>query len=68
MIESKFIFLQMQIEGSFVDPSESGETSFRKAPEAFNPVHMRSAAHTFILAMIDSEMFAVPTSTRQLYP
>jgi len=36
MIESKFTFFQLQIEGPFVDPTESEEARFCKAPEALN--------------------------------
>lgn len=68
MIESKSTFLQMQVEGSFVDSSESEQAGFRKAPESFNPIHMRSAAHKFILAMIHPEMFAISHIDQAIIP
>ena len=59
MIKSKLAFLQMQIEGAFVDPAKTDETGFRIAPESFNPVHMRTTSDKFIFAVIDAEMFSL---------
>jgi hypothetical protein len=58
----------MEREGLFVDPSESEETRFRKAPEAFHPVHMCATPHKFIFAMINPEMFAVPHINQAILP
>ena len=59
MIESKFAFLQMQVEGSFVNSTESKQPSFGKTPEALNPVHVDAASNKFILPMIDSKMLPI---------
>ena len=58
----------MQVEHSFMDPSEPDETSFRVPPEAFNPVHMRSAPNKLILAMIDSQMSTIPDIDQPIVP
>jgi len=68
MIESKSTFLQMQVGGAFGNSSKSDETGFCLAPKAFNLVHMRSASHKFILAMIAPEMFAVSHIDQALRP
>ena len=68
MIESKFTFLQMQVEGSFLDPTESEQARFGKTPEALNPIHMDSASDKFILPMIDSKMFAIAHIDQPIVP
>ena len=68
MIEAKFTFLQMPVERPFVDPAESEETRFRKAPESLNAVYMHSAAHKFILPMIDPKMFAISHINQAVVP
>ena len=68
MIESKFTFLPMQVEGTFVDAAEADETGFRIAPKPFNPIHMGTASHKFILALIDAKMFAIAHIDQAIVP
>ena len=60
MIESKFTFFKVSVEGALMDPSETDKSSFCIPPEAFDPIHMRAAADKLIFAMIDAEMFPIP--------
>jgi len=60
MIESKLTFLQMQVEGAFMNPPESEQPHFGNPPEALNPIDMDSAPDKFIPPMIDPEMLAIP--------
>ena len=68
MIESKFTFFKVQVEGALMDPSETDETSFCIPPEAFDPIHMRAAADKLIFAMIDAEMFPIPDIDQPIVP
>ena len=68
MIESKFTFLQMQVNRLFVNPPESGKPGFRIASETFNPVHMGAASHKFLSSMMDAEVFAVPHIDQPIIP
>ena len=68
MIESKFTFFQMQIEGPFVDPTESEEPRFCQAPEALNSFPMHPASHKFIFAMIDPEVFTISHIDQAIIP
>lgn len=68
MIESKFTFLEVEVEGSFIDTSERTKPNFRPPPGAFEPIHMRSSAYKLILAMIDVEMFPLPNIDQPIVP
>lgn len=68
MIESKFTFLEVEVEGSFIDHSERTKPNFRLPPEAFEPAHMRSPAYKLILPMIDVEMAPLPNTDQPIEP
>jgi hypothetical protein len=59
MIEPKFAFLQMQIEGASRDSIELLEPPFSIAPEALNAVDVMFSTHELVLAMIDSEVLRI---------
>ena len=59
MIESKFAFFQMQIEGLFGYSSELREPHFSPSPEVFNAVNVIMAVCKFIVSMLNSIVFLI---------
>ena len=59
MIESKFAFFQMQIEGLFGYSSELRESHFSPSPEVFNAVNVIMAVCKFIVSMLNSIVFLI---------
>ena len=56
MVEGKFRFLQMPIERFPGAPIDSGQPSFCKAPERFDPIDVIGNLREFILTVMDSKM------------
>jgi len=60
VIESKFTFFDMQIECTFMNATELGQSGFRNCPEVFNTINMVNSLSKFILSMFDSMMLFIP--------
>ena len=59
MIEPKLTFFEMQVEGGQSLATETNESCFCMAPDAFCPVDVSTTFSKFILAVIDAQVFAV---------
>lgn len=60
MIESKFTFLQMEIESRRAHPPKTSQTGFGESPEFFDSIDMGGTKNKLVFPMIHSEVFPVP--------
>ncbi len=68
MIEAKLTLLQVEVEGTFMNPSKAEQPRFGKTPETLNPIHMDTASDKFIPAMIDPEMLPIAHINQPVIP
>jgi len=52
MIKAKFTFFQVQQKGMLGHAGKLVETAFGKAPKRLNPVDVRRALYTFVVAVV----------------
>jgi len=58
-VEPELAFFQVKIEGGFAHPTEPGEASFGKTPEAFNAVDVGLPLGELVPAVVDSQVLAI---------
>jgi hypothetical protein len=68
MIKPKLTLFQMQMEGLFTHPSESGKPGLGIAPEALDSIDMAFAMNKFILTVVDSEVLFVTKVDQAIIP
>ena len=59
MVESKLTFFEMQVEGAGGHTAKPNQACFRIAPESFNTIDVSTPFGKFVLAVIDTKMFAI---------
>ena len=59
MIESKFAFFQMQLEGLFGYSSEPRESNFSPPPKVFNTVYVIMTVSELVVSMLDPIVFLI---------
>ena len=59
MVKPKLTFFKMQIESFWTHATEANKTTFRIAPETFDPINVSATFGKFVPAVIDTQVLAV---------